>query len=319
LVPLSSIFRVQYGNQFNANALERDRDGVNFVTRSARRLGIGGRVSRIEDIQPFEAGCITAGMGGSYLLSAFVQPREFYTAQNIKVLRPIEPMSFNEKVFYCQCISANRWLYSSHGREANRSFDTILVPDRSQIPSWVQAADAPRFDATEFASLWDGGDVAVDDEGLVPLRALFDLYSGEAVPKALRCSEDKGDGFAPLVRPSSTQAASYVDWVDTKKLPAEWVYPPGTLHVSTNGQGSHTYAYVSVRSFVPNIDVTVALPKRPMSIAEKLFYAAAISKNRPLFSYGRKPKGGRLGNVRVPSRPPDFARDRKAGEGLLSW
>lgn len=319
MVPLSSIFRIQYGNQLNANALSSDPQGVNFITRSARRLGIGPRVARIADVEPFEPGSITATMGGSYLLSAFVQPREFYTAQNIKVLRPIERMEFNEKMFYCKCIDANRWLYSSHGREANRSFDNLLVPSRSDVPSWVREARPPRFDASEFKSLWDGSATSIDDEGLVPLKRLFDLYPGEAIPKALRHPEPGGDGFVPLIRPSSTQVASYVEWVDSSLLSPDCVYPPGTLYISTNGQGSHTFAYVSVRSFVPNIDVTAAVPKRSMSIAEKLFYAAAISRNRPLFSYGRKPKGGRLRGLMVPSRPPRFARESEAGEALLNW
>jgi hypothetical protein len=43
-----------------------------------------------------------------------------------------------------------------------------------------------------------------------------------------------------------------------------------------------------------------------MNIFEKLFYAAAISANRWLFSYGRKPKGRRLEQLLVPYCPPSY-------------
>lgn len=54
------------------------------------------------------------------------------------------------------------------------------------------------------------------------------------------------------------------------------VYHKNTLYVSTNGQGSHTFSYVSVGDFVPNSDVTVLLPKREMTLKEKLFMQCVL-------------------------------------------
>ena len=82
------------------------------------------------------------------------------------------------------------------------------------------------------------------------------------------------------------------------------IYPAGTLYVSTDGQGSHTYSYVSVCDFVPNSNITVLIPKRDMTLREKLFYAMFISHNRFKFSYGRKPKGKRLMDILMPSAMP---------------
>ena len=83
----------------------------------------------------------------------------------------------------------------------------------------------------------------------------------------------------------------------------KYIFPAETLYVSTNGQGSHTYAYVSTFNFVPNSDVSVLLPKRAMSLQEKLYYAHCITNNRYKFSYGRKPKGNRLKSIMLPEYP----------------
>jgi len=48
----------------------------------------------------------------------------------------------------------------------------------------------------------------------------------------------------------------------------------------------------------------VLIPKRNMSIQEKIFYARCITLNRYKFSYGRKPKGERLKRVEVPQVVP---------------
>jgi hypothetical protein len=82
------------------------------------------------------------------------------------------------------------------------------------------------------------------------------------------------------------------------------VFPKDTLYVSTDGQGSHSFAYVSVFEFVPNSNVSVLIPKREMSLQEKLYYAQCITKNRYKFSYGRKPKGARLKAIMLPEYPP---------------
>jgi hypothetical protein len=240
------------------------------------------------------------------LLSAFVQPDEFYTAQNIKVLTPKEPMTFNEKAYYCSCISANRFKYSSHGREANRSFDSLSIPARGDIPAWVRTAKPISgtigltvADLSEAPSLFSASEV--------PLIELFELHNG-VNPSSLRTQDTKiDDTYIPVIRPSKSQGTSSVEFVSTGDVDADLIFPSGTLYVSTNGQGSHTYAYVAPFDFVPNTDVTVLKDRSgQMGFFEKLFYATAISHNRWLFSYGRKPKGRRLEQLLVPATPPRY-------------
>ncbi len=76
-----------------------------------------------------------------------------------------------------------------------------------------------------------------------------------------------------LLREAGYKHSTSIDaYVNRAEVPATKVFPKDTLYVSTNGQGSHIYAYVSGGEFVPNSDVSVLLPKRQMTLREKLFY-----------------------------------------------
>lgn len=136
---LSKLFDLSYGSKLDYNKLivceKYDRDTFNFVSRSSQNLGIVGMIKKISNKEPYPAGLITVTLGGTYLLSSFVQPMPFYTAQNVMVLIPKEIMSFEEKIFYCLCISKNRFKYSAFGREANRTLKNLELPDK--IPDFV--------------------------------------------------------------------------------------------------------------------------------------------------------------------------------------
>lgn len=113
--------------------------GVNFVGRSSQNNGVSSSVAPIGALPPFEAGLITVALGGSKLLSAFVQNAPFYTAQNVAVLRPKSTMTFEQKIYFCIAIRHNRFRYSAFGREANRTLRTLLVPELKEIPGWIDS------------------------------------------------------------------------------------------------------------------------------------------------------------------------------------
>ena len=138
----------------------------------------------------------------------------------------------------------------------------------------------------------------------IPLIDLFTPIVGIASAQVSRHA--KGSEYdIPYIRPSKTQNGSIDAYVDKRLIPDDKVFPPNTLYVSTDGQGSHTYSYVSVFEFVPNSNVTVLIPKRHMSLEEKLFYAHCITRNRYKFSYGRKPKGTRLESITLDFIPEE--------------
>ncbi|WP_196485002.1 restriction endonuclease [Burkholderia stagnalis] len=113
-------------------------------------------------------------------------------------------------------------------------------------------------------------------------------------------------GTLPLIRPASTQLRTLAGWVPRSEVKQQAIYPRETLFVSTDGEGSHTYAYVSQFDFVPNSNVSVLIPRSPMTVLQKVFYARCITLNRFLFSYGRKPKGERLKSITLPAAAPEW-------------
>jgi hypothetical protein len=139
LTELNKIFGFGYGNKFDLNKMslaDAYDKAVLFVGRSGQHNGVTAYVSKVEDVEPYEAGLITVALGGA-ILSSFVQPKPFYTGQNIAVLTPPKGMSLAEKMFYCLCIQENRHRYGAFGREANRTLKNLMVPERSSVPSWV--------------------------------------------------------------------------------------------------------------------------------------------------------------------------------------
>lgn len=144
LVELQALFDIRHGSKLDLNKMDErgpGDDAVVFVGRSGARNGLAAHVHRLPAVPPFEPGLITVALGGSALAS-FVQPRPFYTAQNIDVLVPRAAMSLDIKLYYCLCIEANRFRYSTFGREANRTLRTLLVPDLASVPAWVPGTAA---------------------------------------------------------------------------------------------------------------------------------------------------------------------------------
>jgi hypothetical protein len=142
LTELNKLFQIDYGNKLDLNKMKvtgANEDAIDFVGRSGEKNGIVAYVEKLTHIEPYPAGYITVALGGA-ALSSFVQARPFYTAQNIAILQPLTDMTLNTKLYYCLCIEANRYRYSTFGREANRTLRTLLVPTIASIPTWCSEA-----------------------------------------------------------------------------------------------------------------------------------------------------------------------------------
>ena len=141
------------------------------------------------------------------------------------------------------------------------------------------------------------------------LDELFDVKNGIASSEVKLLPHKATDGI-PYIRPASTQQRTLAGWIKRDDLEAENIYPVGSLFVSTDGEGSHTYSYVSNFEFVPNSNVSVLIPKNEaMTLQEKIYYARCITLNRYRFSYGRKPKGERLKSIPLPANVPEWVND----------
>ena len=114
-----------------------DPNGINFVSSSGENEGTIRRVKYNKKNKLYPRGAITVPLKGS-VLSAFVQPADFYVAYEIAVLTPKKSMTISEKMFYCLCIRYNSFRYN-YGRQANKTLEELELPDK--IPDFVNEKD----------------------------------------------------------------------------------------------------------------------------------------------------------------------------------
>ncbi|MFA5410345.1 MAG: restriction endonuclease subunit S [Candidatus Omnitrophota bacterium] len=145
------------------------------------------------------------------------------------------------------------------------------------------------------------------------LSKLFKLKNGITKSSVRVYSEKASNDYVKFIRPSKSYRGTFDGFVKKTEVPKDKVFPSETIFVSTDGQGSHSYAYVSAFEFVPNSNVVALIPKHKINLIQKHYYARCISANRYKFSYGRKPKGDRLENISLPSKEeiPQWALNYK--------
>ena len=173
---LNELFRIAYGHNYELSRLSQVEGGIPFVSRSSRNNGITAYVEHTGET-PSPAGCITVALGGC-VLEAFVQPQPCYEGRDVAVLTPLNPMSTVVKIWYAQCIRANKFRFN-YNRQANKELPRIDVPlppesvTKAVMPTFLTEAQA--VESGVFPPLRHGrwGEVRVSD--------LFDIEVGDRV------------------------------------------------------------------------------------------------------------------------------------------
>src|SRR5581483_11025180 len=109
--PVAELFNIRYGHSLELNRLTRTSrpNGVNFVGRSKGNNGVTARVITPPGISPAPPGELTVALGGS-VLTTFVQPEPFVVGRDVSILTARNTaMTVPEKLWWSQCISANRY------------------------------------------------------------------------------------------------------------------------------------------------------------------------------------------------------------------
>ena len=298
LTPLNEIFNIRYGNQFDLYKLETDEfSDINFVSRSRENLGVVCKVSQYNDIEPFLAGLITVTLGGSYLLSSFVQQGKFYTAQNVKVLTPKREMSFNEKIYYCKAIELNRFRYTSHGREANVTLDTLLVP--AQVPEEFLEINVDSLKMSKADSvIKESFELYQENWKWFRYDQLFTLKKGTRI-----VNSEMESGNTPCIRPIETNNGVY-DYIAIEPN-----HEANTITVNYNG--SVAEAFYQLKPYFALDDINVLYPKFELNIYIAMFLITLIRQEKYRFNYGRKWHLGRMNEslIKLPineAGQPDF-------------
>ena len=273
---LDEIFYIRYGSQLDLNKCEicGVGEGYNFVNRSNANCGVSSRILRVEKKEPFKAGSITVAMGGS-VLSSFVQQEDFYTGQNVKVLVPLKEMSLSEKLFYCQCIEANRFRFSTFGREANYTFDSLLVPSRDEVPPKIKKANTDlSFNSKSLSET----KIKLNTSNWKWFRydEIFEIKKGKRLTKA-----DMQEGNIPYIGAidSNNGISAYIS-------NDEHLHQGNTITVSYNG--SIAEAFYQTTKFWATDDVNVLYPKFTLNRYIAMFLITLIHREKYRFNYGRK-------------------------------
>lgn len=290
LVPLSELFTVNYGHKLDLNKMQRS-DSPNaaaFVNRSARNNGVVAMVEQLPNRAPAPAGSLTIALGGS-VLATFLQTRPFYTGQNVAVATPKEAMTTRQLLFYALCITRNAFRYSTCGREANRTFKTIMLPSLDSVPAWVDTpthsplvemkkATEAALERLEAGTTSQAPQTATDT---VPLSELFDVSYGVNLELNRMTPDPEGIAFVARSRRNNGVTARVA------RLPNVEPMPAGNITVAGGGN-SVMAAFVQEEPYYSGRDLFSLTPKAPMTLRQKLYYCACITANRYRFSYGRQ-------------------------------
>jgi hypothetical protein len=309
LIKVSDLFEVNSGLNLELNSLVIDKqNGINFVSRTSKSNGVSAKVRVLPDVTPIPAGTISVAASGS-VMETFLQIEPYYSGYHLFYLVPKISLSNEEKLYYCTCLRSNKFRYS-YGRQANSTLKDLLIPSPEEIPDWVNRLSIKTYGKQLLNNSELEKSVHTNtNNNLVPLEKLFKVVNGMSSSKIQRFDKKEDESYIAFIRPSYRQDTCLSGYIRRLGIDLKYIFPKETLYVSTNGQGSHTYSYVSTFEFVPNSDVSVLIPKRKMTLQEKLYYSKCITDNRFKFSYGRKPKGKRLKSTMLPEYPPKEIMD----------
>ncbi len=270
---LCELFDFSYGSKLDRNKMKQDQDGINFVGRTAKNLGVVTQVEELDDKIPYIDGLVTVALGGS-VLESFVQPKLFYTAQNIMVLTPKSKMTFQERIYYCMCIKRNNIRYTAHGREANRTLKKLNVPEN--VPEWVY--DMPDSYEGELSKCFSETNISLSDRKWASFRydSLFDIEIG----KGARKTELDEDGNTPFIT-STDSNNGLVGMVN-----AEPIHQGNVISVNRNGSVGEAF-YQSL-PFCSTEDVHIFKPKFELNPYRAMFLICIIRKEKYRYSFGRK-------------------------------
>ena len=276
---LCELFNFSYGSKLDLNKMKKNQEGINFVGRTSKNLGVVTQVEKRDNKIPYVDGLITVALGGS-VLESFVQPKPFYTAQNIMVLTPKSEMTFQERIYYCMCIKRNNIRYTAHGREANRTLKKLNMP--KNMPDWVH--EMPDSYEGELSKCFSETNISLSDRKWSSFQydVLFDIERG----KGARKTELDEHGDTPFIT-STNSNNGLVGMVNT-----EPTHPSNVISVNRNGSVGE--AFYQPLPFCSTEDVHVFKPKFELNPYRAMFLICVIRKEKYRYSFGRKWGIGRM-------------------------
>ena len=191
---LKKLYHIQMGSGLDKNKLNLDDKEVNLVSRLSYNNGVDCKVGYIDKLKPFDAGLLTVALGGSYLGSCFVQEEQFYTAQNVAVMRQKCPeINHAINLFISSLVRFEcKTKYYAFGRELNIHLDTDF---NIKLPIQHDARGNPLIDSSYKYS----------DDGYIPDWQFMEDYIKSLHHKPLT-TKNKADNV------SSFEVNNWIDF-----------------------------------------------------------------------------------------------------------
>jgi len=183
MMKVTDLFDVRYGVNLELNALQHDPNGVNFVSRTSKNNGVAARVRALPGVAPLVAGTLSVAGGGS-VMETFLQNEPYYSGRDLYCLTALRPLTDAQKLYYCDCLRANKYRYS-YGRQANRTLRDLLIPAIEAIPDWVGKITKDVLKG-ENAPASFGPPLVLETSGwkIYTLLELFTLHKGKRLTRA---------------------------------------------------------------------------------------------------------------------------------------
>lgn len=284
---LSELFDIVYGNQFDLNKMVvSENSDINFVSRSSSNLGVVDKVETFNNQTPFPPGCITVALGGS-VLSSFVQMNNFYTGQNIKVLKPKSPMNFELLVYYALCIEKNKFRYSSHGREANATLNDILVPHYDEVPFGFELDIHTEIEKLQKPKKNEKPNLEIVEFKNFLVEEIFEVTGTKTTP--FRELMKFGEGDYPYVTTSSKNfgQSGKFDFYTEKG------------HVLTMESAVAGVCFYQEKNFSASDHVEKLKPRVEVSKEFLIYVSILLNKQNFRFNYGRKANQERIKKIKL--------------------
>lgn len=287
-VNINDLFIVNYGSKFDLIDMTCNNPSVNFIGRTARNNGVVACVDKVDET-PFKAGLITVALGGS-IGSAFIQDKEFYTAQNVAVLEPRIKLNYLQKLFICRMIQYEvSTKFRAFGRELNthikKDFEIGMPIKKDDTIDW-------EYIYLYMQSIENG----IKDEVYSHLEVIMNMIS------KLDTSSWKTFKLEELFEITGSKTTS----LDDLREYGSGIYPYITTQSTNNGVAGF-FNYYTEKGNILVMDSAVAgycsyqelnfsasdhveklIPKFKMNKYIGLFFSSIININKYRFSYGRK-------------------------------
>ena len=274
LVRLDSLFNVKYGSNLELNALTQNKNGINFVSRTAKNNGVSTKVSPIPKLQPIQPGVLTVAGGGS-VLETFLQSEPFYSGRDLYYLVPKTDMSDAQKLFYAKCIHSNRYKYN-YGRQANKTLKELLIPALDALPNWFTSTEVNLNEDAKKSSLNSITPLLNTEEWVqYKYSDLFEIKKGKRLTKA-------------EMIPGNTIYIGAIDSNNGISAMIDQLPPHKANCISVSYNGSVAEAFYQSKDFWATDDVNVLYPKFENNPAISLFLCALIRQEKYRYNYGRK-------------------------------